>query len=226
MSLGEYLGAGSAITGGLYHLEDVNDSSGNSRTLTNNNSVTFTAGVLKNGANFGSANTNKYLRVANNMGITGGACTIVFWVNLLAEIGAGTFTLVDQRSTTNNIANTTQYDYNGGTRRLAFYRVRINTAADGAFYTVTLGTTLKYCVIYTYDATNVRGYVNGSLVTTPTASSGNGAGGGSDSFSIGAHAAGQYASALIDEAFIENKAWSAKDVQKYYTFAKGRFATI
>ncbi len=36
------------------------DSSGNGNTLTNNNSITFVAGLINNGADFGTANSNKY----------------------------------------------------------------------------------------------------------------------------------------------------------------------
>ena len=59
MSLGQIPGG---ELRGYYRLENVNDSGPNGLTLTNNNSVTFTAGRFGNGANYGTTGTNMGLR--------------------------------------------------------------------------------------------------------------------------------------------------------------------
>lgn len=223
MPLGQYLGAGSAVTQGLYRLEDTSDASGNARTLTNTGTTTFTAARFANGANFGTSNSTKRLSVTNNMGVTGGVITMNTWVKVLTEIASGIYVFLYQSSVTNNNNYQIEYDYNAGTRRLIFTRGKINTADQPTYYTITLGTSLWYCLTLVYDNTNVMGYVNGNQVSSGAAS-GAGASGGVNLFSIGANSTpGNWASSIQDETFIENRAWSASDVRKYYTFAVGRF---
>jgi len=57
---------------GYWKLENVNDSSTNAYTLTNNGVTTFVAGKFNNGANFVSASSQYLSRTAaTNLGITG-----------------------------------------------------------------------------------------------------------------------------------------------------------
>ena len=91
-----------------YRLENTSDSKG-SRTLTNNNSVTFTSAKFNNGANFGTTLANdlwlSYL--GDNLGISGGACSLVGWINVNTQIN-GTAVNYDFFSQSDN---TTQTDY-------------------------------------------------------------------------------------------------------------------
>lgn len=61
-----------------YKLEDVNDSKG-SKTLTNNNTVGFSAGLFNNAADFGSSNTNKYFSRTDTYVTTGTDFTVAWW---------------------------------------------------------------------------------------------------------------------------------------------------
>lgn len=195
------------------------DSSGNSHTLTNNNTVAEATGLFNVCADFGSANTNKYLNIADNLDITGGAISMSIWVKLNAEIASGEWCFIMQGSETNFVRNMIEYEYNSGTRRLRFRRTRSNVADDDALYTITLGTSSWYLLTYTYDATTVRGYVNGVLVTS-VASSGNGTATGIDQVSIGArNPAGtpdEYASFLQDDTAIWNRKLTSQEVWSIY----------
>lgn len=196
------------------------DSGTGSQTLTNNNTVGSAVGQYGGGADFGSSNTNKSLTRTNDLGITGGACSISCWVKLNAAIASSQWTLVSQQDAGTFTRNDIQYDYNSGTPRLKYFRVKNNVAAQGPTYTVTLPTTKFVHIVYTYDATNVRGYYNGVLVGGPTAASGNGATNGADIIVIGAGhsgtALGEYASAVIDDIAYFNTAISAAQVWELY----------
>lgn len=62
-----------------YKLENVNDSKG-SNTLTNNGSTTFTSARWNNGANFGSANSSKYLSGAYTYVASTTDNTVALWL--------------------------------------------------------------------------------------------------------------------------------------------------
>lgn len=192
------------------------DSSGNGYTLTNSNSVTSSTGVFGGGADFGISNSNKSLTVTNNLGIDGGACTISAWVKLSSEISTDYFAIVSQQSTTSKVKYAVVYNYNGGTRRIEFWRVKNGVSVDGPTYTITLGTNSWYHIVLTYDATSVRGYINGQFVGV-AASSGNGSAAVSSFLNIGCDDSGiRYFSGLIDDVSIFNTALCADQIKELY----------
>src|SRR5438046_2134755 len=136
--LGEYLPGAGVVA--LYHLENANDATSNAFNLTNNNAVAFNPAKFANGADFGAANSNKSLTIANDLGIRGGAVTFGIWVKLSAEIGSGIWGLLSQKDAGVFTGHFIDYQYNSGTRRLVFTREKQNVADDQIFYTVTLGT--------------------------------------------------------------------------------------
>lgn len=157
--------------------------------------------------------SSQYAVVVNTLGIDGGAITLMCWIKITAEIGAGRYSLISQGNTTSKVSNVIFYDYNAGTRRLAFERVREGAGEDIASYTVTLGTSNWYHVAMTYDASNVNGYVNGALVAGPTASTGNGSSGGSNDFVVGISSGGANASSnIIHSVRVWNTALTAAQV--------------
>lgn len=202
------------------------DSSGNSYTLTNVNSVAEGTGKYGGGADGGATNSTKYLWINNNLGIDGGACSISLWAKMNTEIGSGTQTFVAQQNATSDVSYMVTYDYNGGTRRLAFRRYRQGVAADEIYYTTTLGTANFVHMVLTYDGSNLRGYVGGSLQVGPTAYSGNGSGATSDHLSIlvnkgGGGTPSEYASALVDDVAIFNRVLTASEVTQLYQAGQG-----
>ena len=57
----------------------LNDETANNRDLTDNGGVTTMTGKANEAADFGTANSTKYLQVNSNCGYTGGTFTISFW---------------------------------------------------------------------------------------------------------------------------------------------------
>ena len=198
------------------------DNSGNSKTLTNNNTVGEGTGKFGGAADFSATNSDKYLDIADDLGITGGAITISCWVKLNTEIGSGTWDFVSQSDAGTFTIYTIRYDYNGGTRRIGFVRNKNNVATEVVWLNTTMGTSNWYNLVLTYNGTNMTGYIDASA-GTPTAMSGNGNTAGADAISIGAsmgwNAGGTklfYASALIDDVAIFDRALTDVEVAILY----------
>lgn len=199
-----------------WRLDSVNDALG-TYNLTNNGSVTFSAAQWGNGANFGAANSTKYLNWASdNAGIDGTSLSWSCWVKCLAEIGSGTWAFVDQESAGTKTQQRIYYDYNGGTRRISFARVRSGTIEESVLYNITMGTSATYHLVYTYDGTNINAYINGASVGTATAS-GAGSAVTTPGLGIGAtEAATRFSSTLIDDVALFNRALTAAEVSLLY----------
>lgn len=217
---------GSTLTTNLvayYKLEDVNDYYG-AFTLTNTNTVAFNAGKISNAANFGSANTNKNLTTTNTLGINGGAISLACWVNITTAPASGNFATIVQQDNNSSIV---QYDFyyqnNAGTLRLDFWRYKVANGLEGPSYNVTLTPGTWYHLVFTYDGTNIRGYVNGSLVAGPTTASGTGSGSLIDGFRIGSTIDDAlYLSGLVDECGVWTKALSTTEITDLYNSGSGQ----
>lgn len=213
--------AASANLKAYYKLENVNDSSGGGFTLTNNNSVTFTAAKFANGANQGTGNTNKSLSIANNLGIAGnGSISIVFWIKLIDEIASGTWTLIRHASTTTaDRYMDLNYFFNSGAIRMA-----IDAAGSTpVYYTAALGTTLFHHIAMVRDVPNTSAflYVDGVLRATETIGSTTS---GFDEVYIGAaHAGVSVPSALFDDCAFFNRVLTAGEIQSLYNSGGGFF---
>ena len=199
-----------------YRAENVNDSKG-AYTLTNTNSVGFSPAKFNNGFDFGSTNTNKVMIISNNLGITGGAMSISLWVKLNVEVSADLafdrYTFCGQNDATSDTSQGIWYEYNSGTPRLFFYRIKQGVANQGDYYNITMGTSDWYHIVYTYDGTNIRGYVNGVLVLGATAASGNGTAATTSTVTIGSNVSYSSASnSIIDDVAIFNTALSAANI--------------
>ncbi len=209
---------------GYWRCEDVNDSSSHALTLTNEGSVTFTSAKFFNGANMGTPNTTNYLdELTNNLNVDGTAITISLWIKLLAEIGAGTFGFANQQSLASHTFNIMYYEYNGGTPRLAFQRYKNGVGGDISYGTATLGTSKFNHIVYVYDNTNVRGYLNGVNVATNVAASGSGSSGGGNGFQIGRDPFGNLVPAIIDDVAVFNRVLTDAEILNIYNAGGGFF---
>lgn len=202
----------------LYHLSNTNDYSGNGYNLTNVNSVSFSEGKFNYCADFGNANTNKYLWYNSNLGISGiGDITVSLWIKLRAEITTASWQFFSHRSTTtaDRYLDLT-YEYNSGTRRLRWY------SATGGYYNITLGTTNWYHLVgVRTSAATTALYINGSLAVTGTVGT---LGSGENKITIGATTTpSYYTSAYIDEVTVYNRRLSASEIKKWYAWAKGKY---
>src|SRR3990167_2941896 len=117
---------------GLFHLEDVADSSGGGFNMTNNNGATFGTAKLNNGVDFGAANTNKYLEVENTLGIVGDqSMSFSAWVAVTSTPSSGnTYQLFFKEENTNDTRFYIGYNNDGGTLKLANVRVKPGAAGS------------------------------------------------------------------------------------------------
>lgn len=202
-----------------YKLENTTDTKGG-HTLTNNGSVAFSAGLFNNGANLGSANSSKSLTHADDLGIAGsssqsGSC----WIKLLAEIGSGYFHFVAHDTTNGHSEIYLRYDYNAGTRRLNLGRYIYGTGGTSVdlTYNITLGTSNWVHLAWVYNGSTLKLYVNG-VERASGSTSGTGTGTNPyNQLTIGMHPnVSQYASAIIDDVSIFNRALSGTEVADLY----------
>jgi len=200
----------------LYHLENVNDSSVEGHTLTNNDGVTFTSAKFSRGANFGTPNTTKYLSINDNLDIDGGAITINTWVKMLAEIDSEKDYAYFCRhlSSTHMINEFIRYDYNSGTRRICINRTKNNVFSDSIYKIVTLGTSDFHMLTLTYDGANLKGYYNAVLFDT-LATSGDGNQDYGNYFYIGTDSSYK-PEAIIDETSVYNTALDQTTITELY----------
>lgn len=198
------------------------DSSAGGYTLTNNNTVAYASAVINNGADFGTANTNKSLSIINDLTITGGSATLAGWFKMRTEIASGQQSFFRQIDGGTHTSYQIFYDYNGGTRRLRFQRTKYSVADQQADYTTTLGTSNFYHLVLTYDGATITGYVNGSSVGTVAASGSGSSGDPGDSFVIGdSYGGGLSASCYADEVGIWSRALTSGEVTSLYNSGTG-----
>ena len=210
----------------LYRLEDGTDSSGNGFNLTNNGSTLFTGGKLENAVDFGNSNTSKYLSVANDLGITGGSISFSTWINVATPPA----TDEDKLFVTHGDAGTHIWEYltyskPGGIFQLQARRHKSGGSADTAAYSITLTPGAWYHVVYTYDGSNVKLYLNNTEVAS-VASNGNGASGVSDDFQISGQNNDVHFSGMVDETVVFNTAISTTTIYKLYNGGNGKEVCI
>lgn len=156
--------------------------------------------------------SSQSLSTTNTLGIDGGAITMMCWMKQANETtGSPEQGQLYQGNATSDVGYFINYNYNAGTRRIEYWRVRHGVAIDQVTYNVTLGTTNWNHLALTYDNTNVRGYFNGVLQGT-TASSGSGTGGGGNGFQVGMQNSTEYADSSIGEVRVWNVALSESEV--------------
>lgn len=228
MTLGEYAGAGSAITKGLWHLNgNSTDSSGNGKNLTNNGTAVIGATSGKFGGGVTLVQTSsQYLSIDDNLGIDGGIATFSCWVKPVSQPSLNNLNnILFQGTSGNDIFYIIGYENIAGVYNVQFNRSKPCVANQSTDITYTLSNGVWYHLVMTYDGTYLRGFVNGQQITTDFAASGYGTC-GANVFYLGidhAKSAGRYFDGVIDEVIVENVAWSPEKIKKYYTFTKGRF---
>jgi len=204
----------------LYHLADVNDSSGNSHTLTNGGTVTFGLGKLGNCALFGNANSSKYLLHSDGLGkdLSGAASFSVWFVLQTLPASGESQTIIRWGNTT----GTPYYFYlnyinDSGTKKL-----RVVCGEGGAYIdlAINLSVTVWYKADVNIDST-CELFLNGASVGTNA----RGASGGSyANIAIGARyttLSDQYFKGNIDEAIFFSSARTAADIRRRYAFERG-----
>lgn len=208
----------------LYHLEDVNDSSGNSYTLTNNNTVGFAIGKFGNAADFGASNANKYLSINSDCGINPGsdAFTILGWICLNGQPGAGArFAICHIEKNAAGGVCYLEYYNNSGTYLLG---ARYGSAQDNypLSATKTLAAGTWHLITITSSAAGAgKLFVDGAVVATGSRGSEAGA---SVFVNIGRGwpiTGWNYFSGKVDEFAYLNYEMTAQQVRRLYAFQRG-----
>jgi len=222
MSLGEYLGAGSGITKGLYHLNgNSNDSSGNGNNGSDTN-ITYSLANGKFGQGAGFNGSSSKVTITNTiLPSTATNYTISAWINtannttektIISDRYGGSYAYKYRFYVEKTTKVLKHLIYNSGLTQLASSVAIPATTWTHVAVTVTVGGTCYLYINGKQDGS--ASYVVGSY--PPAANQ-------STIGVITGPVTETYFNGSIDEVIIENVAWSAEKVKKYYTFAKGRF---
>ena len=218
---------GWSLTSAIQAYWKLDESSGNaadsvsSNTLTNNGTTTYTAAKINNGADFGTANSTKYFSSTNDVGLSGGAFSISFWMSVRTAPTSGTtYTIISWTEATAGIRVKIEYLNDAGTKKLRFNRSKPTVADQIVDYNVDLGTGTFYPIVMTYDTVNEIGYVN-SVNQAQLAASGTGSG-VSDGINVGRNDNGtNYSNIIIDEVGTWSRALSVSEVSDLYNSGSG-----
>lgn len=206
-----------------WKMEDVNDAVG-SRTLTNNNTVTFTSGKVNNAGSFNGS--NQYLSRASDSGLQiTGALTIAFWI--YCDTLTGTQAIVAKSN--GDISNYEFEISRGSSGQLSFTSSNASNYFN-AYTGNSLITASSWYFVVMRKSGNVNGTdtitfrVNGSNNTTTVGSANiSNVGTSTYDFTIGRRGGGtaQYFDGLIDEVGIWNKNMSDAEADQLYNSGSG-----
>lgn len=188
-------------------------------TLTNTNAVAEATGKFNGCADFGAIGEYRKFNTTNIYGLSvNGPASFSFWLKMKAEIASATYDMIFWYNDTSDVAFNVRYNYNAGTRRVEFIRDKVGIVQQSITTNSTLGTANWHHFVWTYDGTNVKGYLDGSYIGA-VAASGNGSYALTQGFTIGANMA-----SYIDDLRIYNSALAQADVDVLY--ANGELTQI
>lgn len=216
---------GSSVLKAYYRLESgalVTDSSGNNKTLTNNNTVAETAAVIGGGADFGAANTNKYLSISEAIIDPTADYAISLWVKLNTEISSGTYDFLRIENNTAKHVIYIRYNYNGGTRQLQLQQDRWLLIGQSVVYTVNLGTSWHHLLL-SKSGQYLRAYLDGAYIGVSSAMDNNVGNTATNNIlligagdTVGTGTINNYSSAAIDDVAIFSTALTPEQVRELY----------
>lgn len=193
------------------------DSSPSGFTLTNTNTVSYGAGLINNGADFTSTNTNKQLTIANNCGINGGAITISVWINKYFDPSTRQFVFCGS-----SVSQVMYYmEYLVGTGQLRIHRRRAPNTDVSITSVLSITDSIWHHVVLTYDGVTLAGYLDNVAITGASAS-GNGTSGLVSQTSLGAASQlGNFSRSKIDEVGIWSRVLSISEVNDLWNGGAG-----
>jgi hypothetical protein len=207
------------------------DLSGNSFTLTNNAGVTYSAtlgkfggcGVFANNGTAGFAGTIPAMTTTKTFSV---------WVYQTSLTGSGTN--YEYLWSETYYSSATVYTYRGIALNNGVLTYVDNTYGTSYVTASTYTNSLNAWthLLVTVSGTSIRFYVNGVFHDAQTASgsTSNATPGFIEVGSLyGSVAPGDYGGSIVGnlcEVIVENTVWSAIQIQKYYTWCRGRFGII
>ncbi len=223
-TLGEFIPSSSTKL--LLHLNgNSTDSSGNGNNGTDTN-ITYSQanGKFGQGAGFTAVSNSKITMPSS---IIQGAKTVSLWVNHTQNTF---FRYIDNSS----VFNQNGFNiFHGGTSPNFELVTEMHQSSSPIFVLRQQPTSISdgkwHNIIHTWDGTtgtnSAKMYLDGVLVAQATPSR------EEDNAPERALTLGEYNSqydynGAIDEVIVENRAWSAEEIKKYYTMTKGYYATL
>lgn len=206
-----------------WQLDDVNSDYG-SYNLTNNNSITFSSGLIGNCAVGGASNTNKNLSYNTGIAATDNNISFSLWAKMDTEIAANdAWFLRWENKATNYIGAGVLYEYNGGTRRLRF---SLDMGGNFSNYNVALGTTNWHHIVATYNSSTskINCYLDGTKIVTDASFGGLSGAWGSYRFTLMAYYSIEGTTCMkgeIDEVGLWNRVLSDSEVTTLYNSGAG-----
>ena len=221
-----------ALTDNIISYWKFDESSGNAadsvttNDLTNNGTTPFAAALINNGADFGTGNSTKYFSIASNLGITGGAFSCSLWIKVRTEPATSTsYHLFIQQDT----GTDTRYDIiyqndDAGIKKLLIRRMTPgNGGSDVSLtYDTTLGTTVWRHLVWAYNGTTLKGYLDNTEIVT-SAASGNGTINIDSRFWIGAggDTPTNFSSVYVDEVGTWSRVLTVDEISELYNSGNG-----
>lgn len=207
----------------FYNLDDSSgnavDSTGNGYTLTNNNTITYTTGLINNCATLGTGNTNKYFSAtlvdpdSYNSGFS-----ISFWLYFNTVPSGSDYDIFEFQDTSNSgifmrVNSSTSTTFRFGTG---------NGADQGnTSYTSSWSGSTWYHIVMVHNATSNTYYVNGSQVAQKTTGTIT-LGGNQSTLNIGRNTANvNYSNARYDMFGVWAKELSSTEVTTLYKTGTG-----
>jgi len=185
------------------------DSSGNSRTLTNNNTVGETAsGKYGYCADFGNPNTTKYFSRAEDFW-GGGAASFSAWIKMPDPTGTHEFFLLNDATQKKQL----YCHYDGTNLFLTQYRVGVGYNAAQVACTITANKWHHIACTFAGDGGAMLTYLDGTQVGTGTATAGNGTIDQTDQYYIGNGPAGSEMEGYMDDVAFFNDVLTATEVK-------------
>ena len=223
MSLGEYLGAGSNITLGLYRFENnLNDSSGNNVSLAVQGTAQYNFDIGK----FGSSlyfNGSSHFSRANPLGLGNISFTFhcYFYIRSVdANRARAEIFMIGLHYVTNGSIMFSVRPKSGGNG--AIYMDYANVVGFSTDMRVNYDSWNDFLV--TKNGNDIKVTLNGK---TESFTKSNLNIQSNSYFRIGDYGHGvAYFKGSMEEVLIENRAWTQQEKQKYHTNALGRYATI
>jgi hypothetical protein len=208
-----------------YNGENVNDYF-STNNLTNHNSVSFSAGKVNDGFDFGNGTVNKYVDIASNLGINtykSGIFSWAGWVKIATAPSTNGYELIFYLNNNTQEQIHVTYIDEGGTKKICFTLYNGSSGQEIKFaQTLTIGN--WYYLAFVKNGTTVKIYVNNSLIGFGTQTLTDASPGRPNLFQMGYDTFDNIANLLgvIDEIGIWNKALSPQELTDLYNGGYGQ----
>lgn len=210
-----------------WNLADTTDDKG-TETLTNHNSVAFSAGKNGNAADGGATNTNKYLDTGNNpLGTASTTFSISAWVNVTTAPSSSLqycFYSLDQAGASGIGRNYHMfYGVEGGTKKITVFIDQVGISSSTFAFAVDLSTGTWHHVVMDVSSGAATLWLDGTSEGTAT-DPGAGNNASNNNFAIVGQADNErFFQGLVDACYFWSKALSSTEVGDLYNGGTGSF---